>query len=171
MEKWACVDKRSREALKGTNPHTVLEKEMQLLDLQEKDPPETFALRTNSRHVRSIFRGLAQFHGLSFKAVVAESDSDNRQANIVIGGEGSSSDEDGCEPEQGDSVPAGGNAVDDNVSGELNVDPLEITCTDVLLAMQEYRYTGLNEELLAYFVVTQIHGLEEEGRPIRENKG
>ncbi|GMH37447.1 hypothetical protein BSKO_05320 [Bryopsis sp. KO-2023] len=161
MEKWAFVDKRSRFALKRTNPHTVLEKEMEILDLQEKDPQEILTIPSQNSYTLSIWRGLAQFHGLAFKAVVEEGTLGEKQVKLKIGGgEDSTSDEEDSELGQDDSIPVGGGTGDG--VGELEADPLEITCTDVLLAMQEYRHIGLNEELLAHFVVTQIHGLEEE---------
>lgn len=168
MEKWAFVDKGSRFALKRTNPHTVLEMEMEVLDLQEKDPKETLTIPSENSYTTSIWRGLAQFHGLAFKSVVTESETDGRQVELVLGGEDSSDDEE-SESGQDESIPVGGNVVE-GAEGELDADPLEITCTDVLLAMQEYRNIGLNEELLAHFVVTQIHGLDDEDRPVTEKR-
>lgn len=99
-----------------------------------------------------MWRGLAQFHGLHFSEKVLESD-DSCYSKLLIADDNVSY---GNDDESNEGIAAG----DITASLEAESDLLEITCTDVLLAIQEHSSIGLNARLLAGFVVTQIHGLD-----------
>lgn len=113
---------------------------------------EPLQIHSNNSFTSRLWRGLAQFHGLQLSEKVLESD-DSCYSEISITIEDMSHVN---EDESHTSIPSD----DQPTSLEVDSDLLEITCTDVLLAMQEYSSTGLNARLLAGFVVIQIHGLD-----------
>uniref|UniRef100_A0A383VNR7 R3H domain-containing protein n=1 Tax=Tetradesmus obliquus TaxID=3088 RepID=A0A383VNR7_TETOB len=65
LDRWRAVSRSARSALKKANVHSVLELEMQLLQLLEQpDPHAEQLLELPDGFARLLVHGLAEFHGL-----------------------------------------------------------------------------------------------------------
>eukprot|EP00803_Ostreobium_quekettii_P004769 evm.model.scf_688.7 EVM.evm.TU.scf_688.7 scf_688:35808-39260(+) len=145
LKKWGAISRLGRQVLKHANPHTVLELEMPILDFKDQEGcDEELTLETDNLYARQLIISLAQFHSLKSSTGPKAKGSDVHALTLRHKPEAVLSEH--SDKGQVPQLPS----------------PLEITCTDVLLAMQEYQHIGLNDRLLEEFVVTQIHGLGEE---------
>jgi hypothetical protein len=110
-------------------------------------PEEELAIDTDGAFGRLLVHGLAEFHGLGSRS------------------EGAKTEE--CRPVVVYHRQQGGRAQGQEGGGAaapaqpLHGQQVEVTCTDVLLALRELGHSGLDQHSLAAFVRAHVHGHDQ----------
>lgn len=155
---WASVGKTARAALKAANMHSVLELETQVLELMEQlllEPDAELVLDIDDSFGRLLVHGLAEFHGL-LSATSKQPGSSKKL--VVVRGKPASKATAAPTTTSSSRSSSGGGAGVAAPGVARHAGQEEVTCTDVLMALHEFRQEGLTQAALADFLRTHVHG-------------
>lgn len=152
MRSWLCVSKKLRRLMKSSNPTMILEAEMKLLDLKKRKDKvlhhfqgffnrmdqESLVICQQSSYMALLYQSLCQFHRMRF----------SRLGNYQVENIGSVFD---IEIE----------ASEKEVESSQENETMEVTCSDLVMAMQEMGSKPLSAKILRNYIATQIHGTKE----------
>jgi len=133
---WQKLPGRIRRLLKRIDPTVVLEAEMKLIEFKASSlGDDVMEVGGASHTLAMIYEGLSCFHGVRYRDRASSVDGERRMFDVTLR-----------------------KAVQEVAKEEPT---LEVTCCDVVMAVQDLKPEPLTARSLRRYVQTQIHGTED----------